>query len=752
MTITAFPSRNEYTATAGQTIFNYTFKIFAASELDVYITPVGQEADDDADLTTAYTVDPGTIGDEDGGFITLDAGVNAGDKVTIISGIPYNRTVDYQNSGDFLPDTVNGDNDRQVAQIKQLEDLVGRTVLFQRSLQNATELSLPNPVAGLFLRWKTDLSGLENTGVPTIILATESFDTVSDMVGSNDLVAGNVVQTLGYYSQADGGDNLYLIENDIGQPIDGGLYILLANGLVAKGIFPKNYYTPLQWGAVRDGVTDASPEIQIALDAVIGIDGGRLHFPAGDYLMNSVVSFTSDNLEFMISGDGVEVTRFIVPGTNTDGVFDFTFTQRLSQMTFKDFTALADGLGCGTAIKLTQPEGGNRHNRTVYINRVEVKGNDITQDYFNTGINLTGAWRPLLDAVIVGGPYGPGVSDDLSNTSPLYYADVGINVDDCYSFFVNNSYVWSAKIGISSQSSGASEEEGGRVINTNIVGVRTGVIYTRTAQEPGLRVVDNHINSRDYGIRLDGAKFVRIAGNLMYNEDISEEFTGTPIDMFLENTSAIDIEGNIFQFAGSSKRINVSVLADPNADDITIRGNIFTSLADTAIRIALSATNLVVMGNQYVGAITTKIDDLSGNASILERFGDSRTGVQSSSDGAVVGPIFELYRDSGTPADFDDIGAISFVGKNSAIQDYEYAQMKTMIGDSSDGTESSQVSILTSLNGALEERFKVGDAIVSPQTSLFIERNNGVERTLERVTMGAADSGGAGFRLLKVPN
>ena len=48
MTITSQDARDEYTATAGQAIFNYTFKIYDATELDVYITPTGQEANDSA--------------------------------------------------------------------------------------------------------------------------------------------------------------------------------------------------------------------------------------------------------------------------------------------------------------------------------------------------------------------------------------------------------------------------------------------------------------------------------------------------------------------------------------------------------------------------------------------------------------------------------------------------------------------------------------------------------------------------------
>jgi len=39
MTITVSPARNEYTATGGQTVFNYKFKIFENTDLNVYITP-----------------------------------------------------------------------------------------------------------------------------------------------------------------------------------------------------------------------------------------------------------------------------------------------------------------------------------------------------------------------------------------------------------------------------------------------------------------------------------------------------------------------------------------------------------------------------------------------------------------------------------------------------------------------------------------------------------------------------------------
>lgn len=318
MTITTLPARDEYTGIAGQTIFNYTFKIFAASELLVYITPAGQEADDDTDLTTMYTVDPATIGDEDGGFITLDNPVNNGDLITIVSGIPYDRTVDYQNSGDFLPDTVNGDNDRQVAQIKQLEDLVGRTVLFQRSLQNATELSLPNPEAGLFLRWKNDLTGLENTGVPSVVVPTDPYDTLPQLTAAIDVQAGDVVQTLGYIDDNDGGGNIYYARATTGGPYDDGSLIpSIGNPAIEfVGTFPQGSVNVKQFGAVGDGVADDTNAFVNARAYIGGT--GTIYIPDGDYNVTVAAIPTGGFVTWM--GQNVTLNGGIDPG-QMPGIF-----------------------------------------------------------------------------------------------------------------------------------------------------------------------------------------------------------------------------------------------------------------------------------------------------------------------------------------------------------------------------------------------------------------------------------------------
>ncbi len=300
MTITTNDVRDEYTASAAQTVFNYTFKIFADGQLDVYITPSGQEADDSTDITTAYTIDPSSIGDEDGGFITLNSGTSSGDLVTIVSNIPEARTTDYQNSGDFLPDTVNADFDTVVSLVKQVEDKANRTLAFQNSLQNATALTLPAPSAGLFMVWNGSETGLENTGVPSVVVPGDLSGTLTALKSATNLTIGDFVVTTGYNANGDSGDNTYEIVAAATGTDDGGSFIDLAgSGLQAKGLFPKGFVNLKQYGVAGNGTTDETAAIQAALDSMTTSNTSILTGVFGDtYLLTAAIRIPA-NIQFL---------------------------------------------------------------------------------------------------------------------------------------------------------------------------------------------------------------------------------------------------------------------------------------------------------------------------------------------------------------------------------------------------------------------------------------------------------------------
>lgn len=68
-------------------------------------------------------------------------------------------------------------------------------------------------------------------------------------------------------------------------------------------------------------------------------------------------------------------------------------------------------------------------------------------------------------------------------------------------------------------------------------------------------------------------------------------------------------------------------------------------------------------------------------------------------DGGTGGPDLVLNRDSSSPADNDNLGTLSFQGKNSADEEVSYARIAAQLIDATDGTEDGQLQIRVAING-----------------------------------------------------
>lgn len=310
MTITTNDDRDEYTASSGQTAFNYTFKIYASSDLNVYQTPSGQDFDDSTDLITGYTV--AGVGASAGGSITLNTGATTGDRITIVSDVPSSRTTDYQVSGDFLPATVNEDFDRAISLQKQAEGIARRSLLFPQSQQNTTSLSLPSPVSGNFVKWKTDLSGLENhtfsaNGIQSDVSVTDYIAlralTSSDysdgqvVFVTNDGIAGDFVVKTG--TVTDNGGTLIVFTDDSNRYVE-RLYSGAVNiqwfGALPSASAAVN--TTAITNAIAAGEAIYTPEGSYSHNGIT-LEAQKLYF--GDGMQDSKWAYTG-------SGNGVEYT------------------------------------------------------------------------------------------------------------------------------------------------------------------------------------------------------------------------------------------------------------------------------------------------------------------------------------------------------------------------------------------------------------------------------------------------------------
>jgi len=209
------------------------------------------------------------------------------------------------------------------------------------------------------------------------------------------------------------------------------------------------------WGVDPTGAATCSAAALIALDAAIAAET-ILVWPAGTFLLSTAVSTTSANEDYGMRGAHNGVTEFVVPSGNTTGAFQIVSSGRQQEADFRDFKIVTEG-NSGYGLRVTQPEGGASHQRSIVVTNVTVRGDNDTSDHFDAPFDFTGCFRPYLDNVIYDGPwFGLG----LENASARFSTPVGINLTGCYAPSLNNCYVFGAYIA---------------VLSDNYLGVITGV-------------------------------------------------------------------------------------------------------------------------------------------------------------------------------------------------------------------------------------------------------------------------------------
>ena len=152
--------KQSFTATAGQTDFDFNFKIFTTADIQVFKTPSGQQPNDTNDLltiTTHYTV---TINGDSGGQVKLVTGASLNDTIVVKRNLNTERNTEYQTSGDLLATTLNADQDYQTYLIADNNLISGNAIKVPDSAVNINT-KLPSIVAQNFIRVNPAGNGFE---------------------------------------------------------------------------------------------------------------------------------------------------------------------------------------------------------------------------------------------------------------------------------------------------------------------------------------------------------------------------------------------------------------------------------------------------------------------------------------------------------------------------------------------------------------------------------------------------------------
>jgi hypothetical protein len=267
--------------------------------------------------------------------------------------------------------------------------------------------------------------------------------------------------------------------------------------------------------------------------------------------------------------------------------------------------------------------------------------------------------------------------------------------------FIENATTGSQSIAIS-QGSGA---------NVTIATGKTAVVYLDGAGS-GAAVVDA-LALVDPGVT-DTLAEVLVAGNTTGGTDIA---VGTGDDItFADSSKAIFGAGSDLQIYhdGSNSRIqdsgsgNLKLVTDGAAIQLqSATENMVVATPDADVQLYYNGVEKLATTNTGIDITGTVVSDgltVDGNATFTTTDNTAQVALVSTDADASDGPILEMFRNSSSPADDDDLGIIKFFGENDASEKIEYGIIEVKAVDVSDGTEDGSINITAMLNGTARSR------------------------------------------------
>lgn len=295
MTVSSILSRWSYTGNGATTAFAYTNRIFADSDLKVYVDGALKV------LTTDYTVSG--VDNPGGGNVTFGAAPANGASVVIVRDVPATQPVDYQPNDPFPAETHEKALDRATVLVQQLETDIARS-LRQAEADTSSLGALPDGAAraGKYL-------GFDASGNPTTNTSFGAWK--GDWVAGYAYIAGDVVR-----DGANGADT-------------GNVYVCVSGH--SSGVWATDL-AGAKWQLAVDVAAITAEATAAAAAAIQGLDlSWHVEYPAvKTYTLVQKSSFTFDVDELAAKiGAGTSVSaKLQIDGVDvTDSAGTFTTTE-----------------------------------------------------------------------------------------------------------------------------------------------------------------------------------------------------------------------------------------------------------------------------------------------------------------------------------------------------------------------------------------------------------------------------------------
>ena len=192
---------------------------------------------------------------------------------------------------------------------------------------------------------------------------------------------------------------------------------------------------PRHCGASGDGTTDDSGAFQTAFERAARASHAVVHIPAGSYRLDHLVNVAfagavGNGLTVLGDGQGVSVIHC----NNANGALRIRNELCKTQVTIRDLTLLAARADAGTALEVSSSLRGVRNYRTLTVQNVDMRGEDLpTRKHFNRGLLALAQWRPIFENVIFGGILDPSLKQsDPAGDALFHKPEFGFAADWSY--------------------------------------------------------------------------------------------------------------------------------------------------------------------------------------------------------------------------------------------------------------------------------------------------------------------------------
>jgi hypothetical protein len=342
-----------FTGNGSQTVFPFTFKIFATT--DVKVTQADLSGVETV-LSSGYTVSMNS--DQvasPGGSVTLTTALVTGYKLSLTGNLPYDQTLALPGGGNFNPTVLESDLDRVTMQLQQLNEAISRAVV--ASVTSGTD---PSTLAATLIAAAASASASAASATATLntfksqyygpLSADPTLDPLGNAMTSGDLYFNTTTSSLRTYS----GSVWFNSVQTVGTEQSTATGVAGTNTVTGTLVGVTSYAFGQMFRFVAANTNTGAMTVNWnGLGAVALTKNGNTSLDAGDVPAGSTVIIIHDGTRFQLAsgaGGGGAKAGGVIYENGTTLTSNYTLTAGKNGL-------MAGPLSINTGVTLTVPSG-----------------------------------------------------------------------------------------------------------------------------------------------------------------------------------------------------------------------------------------------------------------------------------------------------------------------------------------------------------------------------------------------------------